>query len=423
MKKPRDVLGTFGAMIGVLAIAATLAGCGGSETGGPKGSGGATQGTGGVTGTGGSGGMTGTGGSGGATQGTGGVTGTGGSGSGGLAAGGSSGSVTGGSVGTGGGLGSGGNASVTGGRSATGGNGGGAGGNGGRTTPVSGTGGGGIDGGAAGRGSGGLATGGRGGIATGGAGGIATGGAGGLGSGGAPGMDGGAPDAPPAKCSDVTTQAECDARSDCHSVFVDPGDCGCAASGCCARFQSCADGDQANCDGPVACRMALPHCEPPYIVSVQGSCYEGCVKQTDCALPPCPQAPPANGAACGPVAVSQTCYYEDCAGAGRTVATCAAGTSVWAVTTGACATIACEATPDSPNGIACPAGKVCVLITSSGPIPPTTTSTCVDHTCGTGPITSECVPSLYGTCTATYSVAGAIFQCQTVSDCGPFICA
>ena len=76
VKKPRDVLGTFGTMIGVLAIAATLAGCGGSKTGGPKGSGGAIQGAGGVKGTGGSGGMTGTAGSGG-TTGTGGVAGSG----------------------------------------------------------------------------------------------------------------------------------------------------------------------------------------------------------------------------------------------------------------------------------------------------------------------------------------------------------
>jgi hypothetical protein len=409
VKRIDDVLTTLGALVGVVATAAALTGCGGTKTGGTTGSGGATQGTGGVTATGGTTGTGGTGVTGGAT-GAGGATAAGGTtGSGGTSAtGGSTGAggakATGGTTGTGG-------SARTGGATGTGG--GGTGGTGGRTTLLSGTGGGGIDGGAAGSGTGGLTTGGAGGFATGGVGGTATG--------GVPGMDGGAPDAPSAKCSDVTTQAACDARTDCHSVFVDPGTCGCAGAGCCAHFQSCADGDQANCMGPVACTMAMPFCESPYIVSVRGACYEGCVKQTDCALPACPLDPPANGSACGPVPVSQTCYYEDCAGAGRTVATCSTGASTWQVTTGPCAAIACE-DPSASSGLTCPAGMVCIITRSSGGTL-MTTSTCVDHTCGTGPITPECVPSLSGTCTETYSAAGAIFRCELVADCGEAGCA
>jgi hypothetical protein len=248
------------------------------------------------------------------------------------------------------------------------------------------------------------------------------GGAGGTASGGAPGLDAGRPDAPLAKCGDVTTLAECEARSDCHSVFVDPGDCGCATLGCCTRFESCADGDKAKCTGTVLCEVDPPRCEGSYVVSYQGSCYEGCVKQTDCALLACPQAPPANGAACGPVPVSQTCYYEDCAGAGRTVATCAAGASAWQVTTGACAPYACAADASS-SSLICPSGMICVLTTQIGPVAPIPTPACVPHSCGTGPITPECVPGLYGTCAAAYSVGGVVFRCEVVSDCGDRPCA
>jgi hypothetical protein len=120
------------------------------------------------------------------------------------------------------------------------------------------------------------------------------------------------------------------------------------------------------------------------------------------------------------VVVSVLGYYEDCGGVGRTVATCTA--SAWKVTTGACASLLCEANPDSPYGLTCAAGRVCVINTSIGGAP-ITSPACVDHTCGTGPVTPQCVPGIYGTCTATYTTAGAVFRCQTVVDCGDAACA
>jgi hypothetical protein len=86
-------------------------------------------------------------------------------------------------------------------------------------------------------------------------------------------------------CAQVSDQAECDARTDCHSVFTDPHDCKCAELGCCARFSRCADGAQANCDASnVSCEAPTPYCESPaYVVSVTGFCYDGCVKPADCA--------------------------------------------------------------------------------------------------------------------------------------------
>jgi hypothetical protein len=87
----------------------------------------------------------------------------------------------------------------------------------------------------------------------------------------------------PPPCSMVTTLADCELRNDCHSVFVDPGTCGCAVSGCCAKFSRCADGDKAMCSGMPLCRVATPFCEAPYVVSYSGTCYEGCVNKKDCA--------------------------------------------------------------------------------------------------------------------------------------------
>jgi hypothetical protein len=87
----------------------------------------------------------------------------------------------------------------------------------------------------------------------------------------------------PAACSTVTTEAVCNARTDCHSVFVDPGTCGCNAVGCCAHFSWCADGAKASCGGMPLCQVVAPHCEAPaFVVSYTGSCFEGCVRPTEC---------------------------------------------------------------------------------------------------------------------------------------------
>jgi Kazal-type serine protease inhibitor domain len=92
-------------------------------------------------------------------------------------------------------------------------------------------------------------------------------------------------DASTGSCSQVTTQAECDSRSDCHSVFMDLGTCGCAAAGCCEHFNRCADGGRANCNAPVqfGCTIAQPSCGGAYVMSYTSNCYEGCVLQSECA--------------------------------------------------------------------------------------------------------------------------------------------
>ncbi len=87
----------------------------------------------------------------------------------------------------------------------------------------------------------------------------------------------------PAPCSTVTTEAACNARTDCHSVFDDPGTCGCNAVGCCAHFSWCADGAKASCGGVPLCQVVGPYCDgTAYVVSYTASCFEGCVRPSEC---------------------------------------------------------------------------------------------------------------------------------------------
>jgi hypothetical protein len=258
---------------------------------------------------------------------------------------------------------------------------------------------GGVDGGSVG-GAGGLLKGGADGGGVGGTGGMVKGGAGGS----APPLDGGSPDVAPPKCSEVTTRAACDARDDCHSVFEDPGTCGCASPGCCAHFKLCADGGYASCLGPAACNTVEPFCELPYVVAYKSLCYEGCVYQDDCALLPCPQTAPKNGSACS--SSNGTCYYEDCAGAGRSLATCVAG--AWQVETAACSSYRCEVPNTEGGGLTCTAGQICVITTNTSF---NVTPTCVDQTCGTHPMDTDCVKDLTGNCSPKYSLSGVVVNC------------
>ncbi len=89
----------------------------------------------------------------------------------------------------------------------------------------------------------------------------------------------------PVPCSQATTLETCDARPECHPVFVDNRTCGCAALGCCAKFSRCADGATAVCKTPsLICDSVGPYCEGPYVVGYTTGCYEGCVRSTDCAV-------------------------------------------------------------------------------------------------------------------------------------------
>jgi hypothetical protein len=92
----------------------------------------------------------------------------------------------------------------------------------------------------------------------------------------------------PTSCADVTTQAACDARTDCHSVFGACFGCSCPTTGCPVVFTSCADGAKADCSGPkgvgaAVCMVLPPGCGGAYVTSYTTDCYEGCVLPTECA--------------------------------------------------------------------------------------------------------------------------------------------
>jgi hypothetical protein len=90
-----------------------------------------------------------------------------------------------------------------------------------------------------------------------------------------------------AVCSQLTTQALCEQRADCHPVFYDFSavcDCAFGEAGCCTGFLRCADGGKAQCMGTVTCHRAAPVCATlGYVVSYANQCFEGCVRPDECA--------------------------------------------------------------------------------------------------------------------------------------------
>jgi hypothetical protein len=263
-------------------------------------------------------------------------------------------------------------------------------------------------------GTGGVSAGGQAGAGTGGrgSGGIGTGGArtGGTGGGGSP--DAGSADAPaPPVCGQLTTQAACDERSDCHSVFHQQSTCTCSTPGCCMTFWFCTDGATARCNGTIVtrdCSLSTPLCQAPYVVGYGDHCYQGCVPATKCSNGACPATAPADGTSCG--ATSLMCVYQDCAGAGVTQARCLGG--LWGVQT-----VSCTSSLECPGGGTtsymehCGPGEICARTTSNGGAYQIIPS-CIPDSCAPAPLSNQCVPSNCGVASPT------TISCSTPSGPG-----
>lgn len=99
------------------------------------------------------------------------------------------------------------------------------------------------------------------------------------------------PNDPPAPCPAVACtcaqlgEADCHQAAECHAVYQhEAQDCFCEAPGCCQRFAFCAQGSAADCaERQVACDQPAPYCDGPYTIGYRDGCYEGCVRQADCA--------------------------------------------------------------------------------------------------------------------------------------------
>jgi hypothetical protein len=115
-------------------------------------------------------------------------------------------------------------------------------------------------------------------------------------------------------------------------------------------------------------------------------------------LASCPAAVPADGQAC---ATTASCFYEDCAGSGRSVATCANG--AWSVQPGACTGAFCFSRT-------CAVGQVCLMRAGGALL-----VDCVSNTCGTASIGCGCLQSCLGsTCSVSGSLqTGVTIQCNT----------
>ena len=111
----------------------------------------------------------------------------------------------------------------------------------------------------------------------------------------------------------------------------------------------------------------------------------------------CPQRPPVAG---DPCVLSASCRYYDCAGAGRTTASCDG--SRWNVRSQACAAFRCDTGPCAP-------GEICVLFASGAILP-----RCVANPCGSGPITCACARTV---CNAADCHEGGELQAGTDLTC------
>jgi hypothetical protein len=115
--------------------------------------------------------------------------------------------------------------------------------------------------------------------------------------------------------------------------------------------------------------------------------------------PSCPATAPGGASLC--TSNAQVCFYEDCAGVGRTVATCSNGT--WSVQTAACGAVKCTSYP--MVNMSCSSGQVC-SVSAGGAL----LASCVENRCGAGPVTCECAAS----CT-TCSISGSLENGVTVT--------
>lgn len=115
----------------------------------------------------------------------------------------------------------------------------------------------------------------------------------------------------------------------------------------------------------------------------------------------CPAAAPVGGGICPPECEGHQCAYEDCAGAGFIQAACAGGS--WFDIQQACGDKQC---PRSPTPLVCGPGFVCMEVEGGA-----VRYECRAHSCGTGPITCDCLTQpCAGQCSQT---SGTDFTCNT----------
>lgn len=124
------------------------------------------------------------------------------------------------------------------------------------------------------------------------------------------------------------------------------------------------------------------------------------------ATPACLPSPPAGGTDCAAFGAGTRCTYDRCGDLGLVQASCDQGT--WSVTSTACSELSCQGQP-------CADGSICVAQVGGALL-----IDCRPHTCGNGPLASDCVcGDDRGEASAPYG-DGTVFTCYL--DCGLEIC-
>lgn len=127
----------------------------------------------------------------------------------------------------------------------------------------------------------------------------------------------------------------------------------------------------------------------------------------------CPTAAPSNASPCPTSLQGTSCYYDDCsASGGRKRAVCSSSGSAqpaWAVDSFPCGVQTMCAGDGA--GQSCPVGQVCLVLESGS-----RTVQCVPHSCGTGPITCDCVQGCFTGCSMSSAQQAVTFTCNTCTD-------
>jgi hypothetical protein len=123
---------------------------------------------------------------------------------------------------------------------------------------------------------------------------------------------------------------------------------------------------------------------------------------------PCPGEPPVANSPCPGEAASASCFYQECAGTGRTHATCSDG--AWSVVSSPCSAFACS---NGSGSVECGLDQFCIDPIAGDPQPPY----CADNECGDGVVGADCA---CGTPSESASAEGGIIlNCST---CGQPVC-
>lgn len=120
----------------------------------------------------------------------------------------------------------------------------------------------------------------------------------------------------------------------------------------------------------------------------------------------CPAQAPLASSPCARTGLE--CIYQNCSTTGITVAVCQ---GTWSVTSNPCPTEVQCSLMASTNG--CSPNQICLTLAGGALM-----ESCIDNTCGEGPIDCSCLPSCSGVCSLYAYSTGLALMCNTCPQGG-----